>query len=212
MKTLLNTPLNQLSGRSHENGLNEKILSFLTSRQNRDQQFVRDLISQERLIDIVESGLRICESQPTKKNKKLIENYYYITQHFTAGAMQDHKDLKNRPWLLIIRGQKDFHAFVKTINNHNQLKDAGDINLTPNQILQSSYNEYKTNLPAWPGIYDLNQPQNQIDQSCDQNSSMLKDFLHTTAEIVGGPLAQKDGKNFFSNKDFWRIYYCPSQN
>ena len=44
------------------------------------------------------------------------ERYYYFTQHFTEGDMLDSGDLYNHPWLLMLRGRRDFNIFMASIN------------------------------------------------------------------------------------------------
>ncbi len=56
-----------------------------------------------------------CEGVKNAKPRFVDETYFYFTQHFTEGDMLDQADLYNHPWLLGLRGYRDFGAFVSMI-------------------------------------------------------------------------------------------------
>ncbi|MEO0337195.1 MAG: hypothetical protein AAF202_12435, partial [Pseudomonadota bacterium] len=70
----------------------------------------------------LESGVMICSGDveipeaEDKKPKAVRERYYYFTQHFTEGDMLDAGDLYNHPWLLMLRGRRDFNIFMAGLN------------------------------------------------------------------------------------------------
>ena len=43
------------------------------------------------------------------------ENFYYFAQHFTEGHMLDDGSILNHPWLLGVRGERDYNRFVKQL-------------------------------------------------------------------------------------------------
>jgi hypothetical protein len=66
--------------------------------------------------DNIESqGILICSGQTQRQCLPVKEKYYYFTQHFTEGDMLDTADLHNHPWLLQMRGYRDFQAFTALI-------------------------------------------------------------------------------------------------
>lgn len=66
--------------------------------------------------DMVEKqGLLICSGKREDKCLPVKEKYYYFTQHFTEGDMLDTADLHNHPWLLQMRGYRDFQVFTASI-------------------------------------------------------------------------------------------------
>lgn len=65
--------------------------------------------------DIASQGLLICTGEREKKCLPVKERYYYFTQHFTEGDMLDTADLHNHPWLLQMRGLRDFQTFTAQI-------------------------------------------------------------------------------------------------
>lgn len=46
---------------------------------------------------------------------RIRERYVYFTQHFTEGDMQDPASLVNHPWMLQLRGVRDYSNFVASI-------------------------------------------------------------------------------------------------
>lgn len=63
-------------------------------------------------------GLLLC-SQAEKvdePNKTYREHYYYFAQHFTEGHMLDDGSLLNHPWLLGLRGVRDYTRFVELLS------------------------------------------------------------------------------------------------
>ena len=65
--------------------------------------------------EIDTQGLMICEGKVITEPLPVNEKYYYFTQHFTEGDMLDTADMHNHPWLLQLRGYRDFQTFVSMI-------------------------------------------------------------------------------------------------
>jgi hypothetical protein len=59
----------------------------------------------------------ICTGDIEKSTTPITEKYYYFTQHFTQGDMLDNGDLLNHPWLLALRGERDYANFVSLLKN-----------------------------------------------------------------------------------------------
>jgi hypothetical protein len=70
----------------------------------------------------IQSGVMICSGEVEtpeaegRPPKAVRERYYYFTQHFTEGDMLDTGDLYNHPWLLMLRGRRDFNIFMAGLN------------------------------------------------------------------------------------------------
>ncbi len=91
--------------------------------------FIKDFISRDNLItnrtfikdsfnedeDIAAQGVLICSGNRERECLPVKERYYYFTQHFTEGDMLDTADLHNHPWLLQMRGFRDFQTFTAMI-------------------------------------------------------------------------------------------------
>ncbi|NQZ01793.1 MAG: hypothetical protein HRT45_14115 [Bdellovibrionales bacterium] len=172
-------------------------------REELQAQRVRDLIPENRLLDLMDTGLRIC-GKPRSPRRLLQEDYYYVTQHFTTGDMHDPTNLKNRPWLLEIRSKRDFNVFLRSLLLHNELSDVGDIEHGPIDILADAYSHYENHLPTWPGLYT--EYPSEIDQSehCDPTKDVGEMIFGFAKEVALGPFTNYDGYGI----DFWEIYHC----
>lgn len=126
---------------------------------------------QDKVADAIGFGLMLCTGEVeepkdpdnTGQNKPypVRERYYYFTQHFTEGDMLDAGDIYNHPWLLMLRGRRDFNIFMAGLNGYNKDITAYSIN-TPVAHVES-YTWPITNLvdtyldvqPTFPGMYTV---------------------------------------------------------
>lgn len=74
-----------------------------------------ELLKAGRNEDLRTKGLMMCSGEMMKKPISVMESYFYFTQHFTEGDMLDQYDLYNHPWLLALRGVRDFTHFAKVL-------------------------------------------------------------------------------------------------
>ncbi|NCN42630.1 hypothetical protein GW916_15440 [bacterium] len=93
------------------------------------------------------------------------ESYFYFTQHFTEGDMLDQADLYNHPWLLALRGVRDFGVFLDSIKG----VEMGSILGTWNDLREGKPSRgnrvawpldhmavtYRQLVPTFPGFYSL---------------------------------------------------------
>lgn len=131
-------------------------------------------------------GLFICNGDyQSSGNVASREYFYYFAQHFTAGDMLDDQDLRNHPWLLLLRGERDYLNFIERIKAYRPedkelaedpiklanlykpiakmgLGDATYFDNNPaNGISLGAFpidqliDAYKNVLPTFPGIYNL---------------------------------------------------------
>lgn len=104
-------------------------------------------------------GVAICEGQMNSQPRYVKENYFYFTQHFTEGDMLDQADLYNHPWLLALRGQRDFAAFLRKIRKQegvsirNFVKGWFNADRTLEWPLDHMLEIYKHVTPSFPGFY-----------------------------------------------------------
>lgn len=125
----------------------------------------------EKVLRVLHRGLMVCEGSE-KKNKPIDvkEIYFYLTQHFTEGDMLDQADLYNHPWLLAMRGVRDFTMFVKKIRAQDTVSFG---NFTDSVLgtgekhkvawaLEHMASLYKNKLPSFPGFYSLLDKQEDI--------------------------------------------------
>lgn len=128
-------------------------------------------------------GFLVCNHQDSYEiNHKIFrEHYYYFAQHFTEGHMLDDGSILNHPWLLGLRGERDYKTFVNLlgIKPTTQKRDIGMITsffqkgtswyLDDQDKLSASFTEndvaflpldqisgaFDNALPSFPGIYVL---------------------------------------------------------
>lgn len=62
--------------------------------------------------DFYVGALYLCSGVEENTPIAVNEKYYYFTQHFTEGDMLDPADIHNHPWLLALRGVREFRAFM----------------------------------------------------------------------------------------------------
>lgn len=62
-------------------------------------------------------GLYLCSGLVENTPIAVNEKYYYFTQHFTEGDMLDPADIHNHPWLLALRGVREFSAFMISLQS-----------------------------------------------------------------------------------------------
>lgn len=118
----------------------------------------------ESLERLFSRGIMVCSGKRVVEHgtgKKVPEDYYYFTQHFTEGDMLDQADLLNHPWLLSLRGDRDFGAFITAINAQEDVTWKGyskgmlgkELRVKADWPLDKLTETYKTITPSFPGIY-----------------------------------------------------------
>ncbi|NJL24156.1 MAG: hypothetical protein HC902_02560, partial [Calothrix sp. SM1_5_4] len=118
--------------------------------------------SKEEVLGAVKRGLFVCEGDRRVNNKprRVEEMYFYFTQHFTEGDMLDQADLYNHPWLLGLRGWRDFSIFLKKIRAQQVVDLPGLLKglvgwSQPRELgwaLEHMFNSYRNVLPSFPGF------------------------------------------------------------
>jgi hypothetical protein len=117
-------------------------------------------------------GLMVCEGSTAKNNppKRVEEMYFYFTQHFTEGDMLDQADLYNHPWLLGMRGMRDFAVFVDKIRAQEVVSAgtfaSGLLGFTEARphgwALEHMSGVYADVLPSFPGYYTVLDPNEDL--------------------------------------------------
>jgi hypothetical protein len=135
---------------------------FIEVLKSRTGSFIRSTIAANPQIFEEARGQLICEGRPNKAPRYVDESYFYFTQHFTEGDMLDQADLYNHPWLLALRGQRDFATFVKVVRRQEELTIGnfidGVFHPSKERIgwpLDHMLRAYKQVTPAFPGFYTV---------------------------------------------------------
>lgn len=143
---------------------------------------------------ILNRGIMTCDGVAQTEAIKVPENYYYFTQHFTEGDMLDQADLLNHPWLLSLRGDRDFGNFIRAINAQEDLSwehyYKGAVGLEPPRPvdwpLKHLANTYRSITPSFPGIYTV-LPENERITSAPVNNRIIKIDRDINGEICNLP-------------------------
>ncbi len=87
---------------------------LIVDGQTYDQYIIKKLLE----------GLMVCSGDSEKDPIAIRETYYYFTQNFIEGDMQDIGDNLNHPWLLSLRGVRDFETFLISTLSNRDIKDS----------------------------------------------------------------------------------------
>jgi len=138
---------------------------------------------------ILRRGYFVCEGNTRDSNppRRVDEMYFYFTQHFTEGDMLDQNDLYNHPWLLGLRGARDFTMFVKKARTQEAV-NLGEfvkhlVGMPTNRdmawALQHMYKLYRNVLPTFPGFYTV------LDTKEDIPGSLLQQLSRVGVDPMG---------------------------
>lgn len=140
----------------------------------------------------LDRGVMVCEGKMNDKPREIKESYFYFTQHFTEGDMLDQADLYNHPWLLALRGQRDFAAFLRKIRGQEPITIGNFVSgiwkgkeRTLDWPLDHMYRVYRHVTPAFPGFYtELLSGEQGTELPLER--SMSKFDTDPNCEVVGG--------------------------
>jgi hypothetical protein len=126
-------------------------------------------------------GLFVCQGALNDKSNRphaVEETYFYFTQHFTEGDMLDQADLYNHPWLLSLRGVREFAVFTDTIKAQEvvSLSNFGGGLVNPQSRglawpLGHMAKTYRQILPSFPGLYTVLKPSEHITEPAEANGN-----------------------------------------
>lgn len=147
----------ELTIKEHEKCMITQFTPDFIKGLNLNKLRVRDGVKADNLdlLNEFTRGLFICGGEIIKEPVNVMEDYYYVTQHFTAGDMLDEANLLNHVWLLALRGERDFNNFIRII-------EAKEVN-SKGEILKEAYDYslahlervYQKVLPSFPGLYTV---------------------------------------------------------
>jgi hypothetical protein len=121
--------------------------------------------SEEAMRRALSRGVLICEGKTQKDGprRKISETYFYFSQSVTEGDMLDGTDLYNYPWLLSLRGMRDFITFIDQIHAQNVVNLPELIYSTTGTkeakvrpwAIDHLREVYQAQLPSFPGFYTV---------------------------------------------------------
>lgn len=134
-------------------------------------------------ISAFEEGYLLCDTNVSqlKYDHVYRERFYYFAQHFTEGHMLDDGSILNHPWLLGLRGERDYTVFVHLLglkpltstrstgaitkffqkasgwylDSEDSLLQSFNQNNLAELPLDQISNAFENVLPSFPGIYNL---------------------------------------------------------
>ena len=129
-----------------------------------------------KLAEAISRGIMLCDghvavdrSQPAKpgeelKPKSIImrEHFFAIAQSWLTGTQNDPGDTKNLPWLLGMRGARDFTAFMTFIvgtKDVRRIPKQIEATTLPLERMNESYQRYRAWSPTEPGVYSYDSQQ-----------------------------------------------------
>ena len=147
-------------------------------------------------------GLFVCEGQINRNQRFVDEKYFYFTQHFTEGDMLDQADLYNHPWLMALRGQRDFETFVglmraqEVASMWNFVK--GIANPTPRPTewpLAHMREAYKQITPTFPGFYTVLSESERGPDFPLEEKRLKRDDDDLNHEVINNPDLMQDRRS-----------------
>lgn len=143
---------------------------------SRQMQRMIEFLPEEMRFNAISQGLFLCTGETVRERVPFQENYYYFTQHFTEGDMLDNGDLLNHPWLLALRGERNYAHFINLIQATPQTDRYShdfDVRWLPNHVMR----HYLDNGEAVNNIPDeLNLGERPLDQLIEAYNMMPPTF------------------------------------
>ena len=99
------------------------------------------------------AGFHIC-GEPQDKNISIAETYYFFSQHFASGDFLDSRSLENRPFVMSLRGLRDYFVFLNLNNAVLKAKEMADVEKSnPKAVIIAGMDLFSHQQKAYPGIY-----------------------------------------------------------
>lgn len=119
-------------------------------------RYTNPRLTPEQKLEIMGRGIMLCSGVESKKPVAVKERYFSFAQGHFDQTLLDSGDLRNQPWLLTLRGMRDYVRFVSLLEAKKAA--ASDVNetitsgLLPLERLEKAY---ESALPTLPGLYTI---------------------------------------------------------
>ena len=165
-------------------GLSDQAVAQLRDRLAPQPSISAVNFADESVIDAAKTGLLVCEGDEAAKanpKKTVEEMYFYFTQHFTEGDMLDQSELYNHPWLMALRGMRDYTAFISRVREQ-ELAQLGEFKHSVTngdkrpmaEPLEHMRRKFANTHPSFPGFYTELTPDQDIKAFLLQQSVSTK--------------------------------------
>lgn len=119
--------------------------------------FINEAIRPEEKMAILNRGIFFCEGEEETKPVSLKERYYTIAQGVFDSTLLDGGDVNNHPWLLALRGDRDFAHFIGVLAvKKTSAADVTEKVELADFALDRLQQAYSGILPTFPGVYTIN--------------------------------------------------------
>jgi hypothetical protein len=149
---------------------------------------------------------------PKRQPLRVREKYYYLTQIFNEGDMQDPQALSNHPWMIQLRGIRDFAIFEKALKlppkhltwangyelalndmlsllEKNRNDERSSLEVVDPEDTQKALNmmqdAFERALPTFPGMYTFSETGN--DEVTGWNSDLMRPITAPPSRTPRGP-------------------------
>jgi hypothetical protein len=147
-------------------------------------------------------GLLVCEGVRRTEPRYVKEDYFYFTQHFTEGDMLDQADLYNHPWLLALRGQRDFVSFMNIVRRQEAMTLGnflgglmpGGAERNTGWPLDQMLRTYQQITPSFPGFYTV------LEEGEEMTRFPLERHLSKSDNDINFELISRDRRSRNSNR------------
>lgn len=137
-------------------------------------------------------GFHVCDSVQNKP-VSIAETYYAFSQHFAFGDFLDSRSLENRPFVMSLRGFRDYYVFLNLNNGMLNSKDLENSEKSnPKKIVSSGMTLFSHQQKAFPGVYSAVTKPSQLQFIREtSHSNRAKEFFSYLGNSLS-PWARKD--------------------
>ncbi|MDZ4660467.1 MAG: hypothetical protein SGJ18_02490 [Pseudomonadota bacterium] len=158
------------------------------------EEILRQLFEKEAVHVLPFKGFHICGDSQTQ-NISVAETYYFFSQHFASGDLLDSRSFENRPFVMALRGVRDYFVFLNVNNailETNDLTKAESEKPNPKGIVMSGMGLFSHQQRAYPGIYSTVTKPSQLQFLSETSlNSKAKEFFSGLNKTLS-PWTRKD--------------------
>ncbi|OQW50870.1 MAG: hypothetical protein A4S09_11125 [Proteobacteria bacterium SG_bin7] len=123
------------------------------------QPCISVLVNEQALLSIYDDippvnrpqGFHFCAPRQTN-GITFLENYFFFSQHFSTGDFIDARHPNNRPFVLSIRGNRDYYTFLNLTHSLLSLNNAGQtVKANPSDLYIKGADLFSQQQRAYPG-------------------------------------------------------------
>ena len=150
-----------LTATSHESCAVVRVSPEFWEKHSSIATRLRGRATPENIVSLRESlsrGLMICMGAENREPETMRENYFFVSPSTVLGAELDPGDIRNMPWLLEMRGARDYTTFMNLVIARKKASDVPSYLNVPTlafEHVNEAFNRYRAWDPATPGYYSF---------------------------------------------------------